>query len=119
MSVSPESTLADPEQVIADLQRQPAECEGERDEVPKRETGTAEVLQVINSYTGDLAPVFTIRLPPSRHGYKGCLGRSPLGNAERSGRRVGRIWIHWLSSRIMALPQLPWLAVLQKGTRFV
>ena len=97
MSVPPESTLADPEQLVADLQRQLAECKAERDEVPQRETGTAEVLQVINFSSGDLAPVFTTRLPSSRHGYKGCLGRSPRGNAERSGRRVGRIWIHRLS----------------------
>ena len=46
MSVPPENTLADPEQLIADLQRQLAE----RDEAPQREIGTAEVLQVINSH---------------------------------------------------------------------
>src|SRR5580704_8737933 len=58
MSAMPDNTLADPEQLIADLQRQLAECKAERDEALQRETATAEVLQVINSSPGDLAPVF-------------------------------------------------------------
>ena len=105
MSLPPETTLADPEQLIADLHRQLAE----RDEAPQREIGTAEVLQVINSWPGDLASVFTIRLPRGKHWAttKDACGRPPRGNAERSGRRVGRIWIHRLSPRMMALPQLP------------
>ena len=72
MSATPDSTLADPEQLIADLQRQFAECRAERDEALQRETATAEVLQVINSSPGDLAPVFDamldkalLRMPPS------------------------------------------------------
>jgi hypothetical protein len=70
MSATPD-TLADPE-LIADLQRQlsecraerdealrpHSECKAERDEALKRETATAEVLEVINSSPGNLAPIF-------------------------------------------------------------
>ena len=58
MSATPYSTLADSERLIADLQRQLAECRAERDEALAQQTATAEVLQVINSSPGDLAPVF-------------------------------------------------------------
>ena len=58
MSPTPDSALANPEQRIADLERQLAECKAERDQRLQRETATAEVLGVINASPGDLAPVF-------------------------------------------------------------
>jgi len=59
MSATLDGTLADPkDHLIADLQRQLAASNAERDEALRRETATAEVLQVINSSPGDLAPVF-------------------------------------------------------------
>src|SRR5215469_14952619 len=62
MSAIPDSTLADAKRLIADLQRQLAECRAERDEALQRETATSEVLQVINSSRGDLGPVFDAML---------------------------------------------------------
>jgi hypothetical protein len=58
MSATPDSTLADPHQIIAELRRKLTEAEAERDEALKRETATAEVLGVINSSPSNLTPVF-------------------------------------------------------------
>jgi len=58
MNTTPDNTTGDPEQRIAELERQLAEREAERDEGLQRETAIAEVLQVINSSPGDLTPVF-------------------------------------------------------------
>ena len=72
MSPTPEGTLADPRQIIADLRRELDECRAERDKAQRKldettierdeaiaqQAAAAEVLRVINSSPGDLTPVF-------------------------------------------------------------
>src|SRR6516164_5634193 len=83
MSAIPDSTLADSERLIADLQRQLAECRAERDEALERETATAEILQVINSSPGDRGPVFDAILEKARILCGAAHGNLSLYDGER------------------------------------
>jgi hypothetical protein len=60
MSATPDNTLADPEQILADLRRRLSEREAELTEA--LQTATAEVLQAINSSPCNLTPVFEAML---------------------------------------------------------
>src|SRR5215469_16337142 len=83
MSATPDSTLADPQQIIANLRR-------ERDEALARETATAEVLQVINASPGDLAPVFDAVLEKATQVCEAVFGAMLTWDGEQS---------HWVAFR--------------------
>jgi hypothetical protein len=57
MNATHNSTLADCERLVADLQRQLAECRAERDEALEYQTATSDVLKVISRSTADVQAV--------------------------------------------------------------
>jgi class 3 adenylate cyclase len=75
MNPTADSTSADLQQTVADLQRQLAEARTARDEVEAQKAALAEILGIINSSPGDLAPVFDAMLEKALRHCDGALGQ--------------------------------------------
>jgi predicted component of type VI protein secretion system len=82
MTATVDNAVADLQRANAELRRQLDERTAERDEALDQQTATSEVLQVINSSPGDLAPVFDAMLERARCGC--ARARSALSDSARS-----------------------------------
>jgi PAS domain S-box-containing protein len=112
MSATPDSTLANPEQRIADLERQLADCKAERDAALQRETATAEVLQVINSSPGNLAPVFDAILEKATSLCEAAFGILRTWD----GERFHQVALRGAPSALAEFYREPWTPTREPGT---
>ncbi|HEV2301113.1 MAG TPA: GAF domain-containing protein [Stellaceae bacterium] len=94
---TPGSTLADLQKQVADLGRQLAEARAERDEALAQQTATAEVLGVINSSPGDLAPVFDAMIERATRICEASFG----GLLTWDGERFHRVAFHGVPSELI------------------
>ena len=135
MSATPDNTFADPEQLIADLRRRLAERDAELAQAARRlaeretelsqaleqQAATAEVLQIINSSPGDLAPVFDAILERALRICGATFGSMASHDNGRWARAAARglpaAYECW--SLEHPIPQTPTLQRLLEGEAFV
>ena len=104
MTVTLDDELTSVRRANVELQQRLDERTKERDEALQRETATAEVLQVINSSPGDLAPVFeailerALRLCEAIHGHVWRFDDEPLHAAAARGDPQFVEWLRQHSS---------------------
>jgi GAF domain-containing protein len=122
MKIPPDSALTDAQGIIADLRRQLAERTAERDEAVAQQTATAEVLGVINSSPGDLAPVFDAMLEKARILCGAAHGSLSLYDGDRFRAVAINTRSQELADRMrqgFSPSDFPYLKPLLDGARFV
>jgi GAF domain-containing protein len=122
MKIPPDSALTDAQGIIADLRRQLAERTAERDEAVAQQTATAEVLGVINSSPGDLAPVFDAMLEKARVLCGAAHGSLSLYDGDRFRAVAINTRSQELADRMrqgFSPSDFPYLKPLLDGARFV
>ena len=92
MYPTPDSTSANLQQTIADLQRRLAEARAERDESEAQKAALAQVLGVINASPGDLGPMFDTILDQATRLCDAAFG--VVWTYDRAAKRYRPGWVH-------------------------